>query len=308
MAQGFVRSVLYRGNMPRAPRERDVATANVMTCTTCGRVYEYDRQRGHTRVRCNSCGGNRASRAARQALKRWMVEYKGGCCCSCGFKSSVAALSFHHRDPAKKAFAIAGNHGRSVRALTEELDKCVLLCLNCHFESHARDEPLEPRPRLQRHRPVSDKDKLCRCGVCGREYVHDWRKGHTRRVCNSCRSNRGGRMARQELKRRLVETMGGSCTRCGYSRCLRALCFHHVDETSKHFSFAGNHLRSWQALTAELEKCVLLCQNCHVIVHDEAAEMRTRLRAARLNALERELCQVEARARSRRSPPAPHSG
>lgn len=243
----------------------------------CGRVYEYDRRRGHTRVRCNSCGGNRATRAARVALKQRMVDYKGGRCRSCGFDGSLAALTFHHRDPAEKVLRFAG----SLRA---ELDKCDLLCRNCHFEVHARDERFGLRKPARRSH--HDFGKVCRCALCGREYRHDWRKGHTRRMCNSCRSNRGGRAARASLKKRLVERAGGRCHLCGYSRCLQALCFHHIDESSKRFDFAGSHLRSWRSLTAELEKCLLLCQNCHAEVHDERNEAHARLRAARLNALE----------------------
>jgi hypothetical protein len=65
----------------------------------------------------------------------------------------------------------------------------------------------------------------------------------------------------------MVEYKGGRCAACSYDRCLRALCFHHVDAKSKSFNFAGSHLRSRERLWEELDKCVLLCLNCHAEAH-----------------------------------------
>lgn len=246
------------------------------TCRSCGRVYVYDRVRGHTRVRCNSCGGSRAKRAERQALKARMVAYKGGRCSACGYSRSIVAMSFHHCEPEEKAFNIAGSHARSWESLRKELDKCVLLCLNCHLEQHAVDEDVG---RQKTRRSETPNEAGRRCTNCGRVYTHDYRQGHTRRLCNSCRSNRGGREARHSLKRRLVEIKGGRCESCGYSRCLRALCFHHVDSEFKRFAIAGSHLRSLETLREELDRCLLLCRNCHAIVHDDLYATRAARRS-----------------------------
>ncbi|MFL5951029.1 MAG: hypothetical protein ACJ74M_05430 [Gaiellaceae bacterium] len=54
---------------------------------------------------------------------------------------------------------------------------------------------------------------------------------------------------------------------------MAALTFHHVTGT-KLFNVAGSHTRSWLALRTELDKCILLCMNCHVEVHDLAEEMK----------------------------------
>ena len=175
---------------------------------------------------------------------------------------------------------IAGSHNRSWPTLREELDKCVLLCKNCHAELHANDDP-SGRQRRPGRPSTPENGKPCRCANCGREYRHDYRKGHGRRVCNSCRSNRGGRAAREALKRRLIEAAGVRCQLCGYDACYAALCFHHVRTHAKGFNFAGSHLRSGTALTEELEKCVLLCQNCHAQVHAGLNEVRTLLRHTR---------------------------
>jgi len=70
---------------------------------------------------------------------------------------------------------------------------------------------------------------------------------------------------RRELKRILVEEAGGGCILCGYSRCDRALEFHHLDPKAKQFQITS-HTRSLARLRAEASKCVLLCSNCHAEV------------------------------------------
>ena len=105
----------------------------------CGRVYEYNRahRHGHSRTKCNSCLVN----GRREGTKRWAVEYKGGKCSRCGYCRSLRALSFHHRDPKKKDLSLnSSNFARSRKVLQKELDKCDLLCANCHMEEHERLE------------------------------------------------------------------------------------------------------------------------------------------------------------------------
>jgi len=74
----------------------------------------------------------------RKKLRLMAREYKGGKCIICGYNKCLEALEFHHRDPKKKDF------GLSVRGLTRswekikaEIDKCALICANCHREVHA---------------------------------------------------------------------------------------------------------------------------------------------------------------------------
>lgn len=63
------------------------------------------------------------------------IEYKGGKCIGCGYRRYQGALELHHVDPSQKGFAI-GDKGytRSWSKVKAELDKCVLLCANCHRE------------------------------------------------------------------------------------------------------------------------------------------------------------------------------
>lgn len=63
--------------------------------------------------------------------------YKGDSCKLCGYNKCRHSLHFHHLDPATKDFQISGNWGLSWKRVKEELDKCVLVCSNCHGEIHA---------------------------------------------------------------------------------------------------------------------------------------------------------------------------
>ncbi len=68
--------------------------------------------------------------------KKKAILYKGGCCNLCGYDKYYGALQFHHLDPSEKEADWAKLRGRSWSKITKELDKCLLLCANCHAEAH----------------------------------------------------------------------------------------------------------------------------------------------------------------------------
>jgi hypothetical protein len=69
---------------------------------------------------------------------------------------------------------------------------------------------------------------------------------------------------RRRLKAKAIEYKGGKCTLCGYDRCNAALEFHHLDKAAKGFGLAkGGRIRSWESILKELDKCILICANCH---------------------------------------------
>lgn len=73
---------------------------------------------------------------------------------------------------------------------------------------------------------------------------------------------------RQRLKSKAVAYLGGECCRCGWNEHDAGLVPHHVDPSQKTFSVGDvGNTRSWKRVQAELDKCVLLCSNCHAVVH-----------------------------------------
>lgn len=71
----------------------------------------------------------------RNNIKRQLVDYKGGRCSICGYDKYIGALEFHHLNPNKKDFGISGGT-KSFETLRPEVDKCILVCSNCHREIH----------------------------------------------------------------------------------------------------------------------------------------------------------------------------
>ena len=67
--------------------------------------------------------------------------YKGGCCSECGFvanEETIAAFDFHHLDPSEKEYTPSDMLMLKKEKVFQELDKCVLLCSNCHRIFHHR--------------------------------------------------------------------------------------------------------------------------------------------------------------------------
>jgi hypothetical protein len=67
------------------------------------------------------------------------------------------------------------------------------------------------------------------------------------------------------LKEEAVKFKGSQCVLCGYNSCNRALHFHHLNSHEKEKNISN--YTNWQKLVAELEKCVLVCANCHAEIH-----------------------------------------
>jgi len=72
----------------------------------------------------------------RKRTKEKAVEYKGGKCSICNYDRCVSALEFHHLEPSKKDFTLSQSMNIAWNKVKEELDKCILVCANCHREIH----------------------------------------------------------------------------------------------------------------------------------------------------------------------------
>jgi hypothetical protein len=80
---------------------------------------------------------NKQSRTIRRDLKDRAIEYLGGKCVDCSGVYHQAAYDFHHKDPSLKDYQISGK--RVWEIVKQELDKCELLCSNCHRIRHYKD-------------------------------------------------------------------------------------------------------------------------------------------------------------------------
>lgn len=114
-------------------------------CINCDNKFEVEyRKRNHSKFCSQKCSvefktltpqGVHPVVAYRQRIKDRAIEYKGGKCLICSYNKSKRSLSFHHVDPEKKIHGIIGT-SKAWSLIKKELDKCVLVCSNCHAEIH----------------------------------------------------------------------------------------------------------------------------------------------------------------------------
>ena len=67
---------------------------------------------------------------------------------------------------------------------------------------------------------------------------------------------------RQKNRKLLHKLKINGCAICGYNKCDRGLDFHHVNPEDKKFCINQTQMSN-KNLLSELEKCILLCKNCH---------------------------------------------
>ena len=121
------------------------------TCKDCGKkiprkIPQTQKKTKAHRKSCYNCSPvkkpinnhSRQEGCERRRRKKALVTMLGGHCTECGYNKSVKALSFHHKNPAKKSFDISnnGNMMKPWEEVKKEARKCKLLCLNCHAELH----------------------------------------------------------------------------------------------------------------------------------------------------------------------------
>ena len=180
-----------------------------------------------------------------RAKKLWGFNKLGGKCVKCG-DDNIFHATFHHKDKKDKSFGISFLKYANWKLVQEEFSKCEILCANCHAEHHYNESE------------TTD--------------------------------------SRRKTKEILINYAGGECVICGYGSkegdSVSALSFHHKNEhdvimdgeildgdlvdkndTKKVFSPGQLSLRINdasqipQSYKDEINKCDLLCMNCHQEQH-----------------------------------------
>jgi len=107
-----------------------IKKSNPSSICSCGKEY----RKVSSGKYCPECKYQEIKRLRKQ-VKIDLVEYKGKNCEICGYNRCIEALEFHHKDPNEKDFSISSNF-KSMDKMKKEVDKCLLLCANCHREEH----------------------------------------------------------------------------------------------------------------------------------------------------------------------------
>jgi hypothetical protein len=114
------------------------------------------------------------------------------------------------------------------------------------------------------------KEKYChRCKVAkSSDEFYRRRKGDDLSpYCKPCTNDQTIERQRA-FKRRCVVFRGGKCEICGYDKCDGALEFHHIDPLEKDFQISKVRLKRFtESVEMELNKCIMVCSNCHKEIH-----------------------------------------
>lgn len=110
-------------------------------CTKCKKELPltsfYSRGNGKYRSECKECHRNYVKEKYQERKEQVssLKEEKG--CQKCGDKRSYV-LDYHHIDPLTKEATIARitSNNNKIENIQKEIEKCVVLCANCHREYH----------------------------------------------------------------------------------------------------------------------------------------------------------------------------
>ena len=164
-----------------------------------------------------------------QRNKKYVLEYLSTHpCVDCG-ETRTICLNFHHT---RDKIDILSNmvRGHSIERIKAEIKKCIILCRNCHNKMHAEERDQTKIDILETGRAI----QKIRCRKRKREYAENYKKDHP---C-SC---------------------GETDPRC--------LIFHHKKPSSKEAKVSSLYNKSWDRMKIEIEKCTVMCANCHILFH-----------------------------------------
>lgn len=185
----------------------------------------------------------------RLELRKWFTEVKESefSCSECD-EGRGPALDFHHVDEKVGGVSQMVNHGYSKERIREEMERCIVLCANCHrIEHYDGPDPSE----MEELTNIKRFD-----GESG-----GWNETQQRRYWLLAN------------KRDL-----GGCTRCSVTDPV-CVDFHHHGEKTRAVSKMLAAGRPLEAVQREIENCVPLCANCHRVEHhvdiDEGDETLT---------------------------------
>lgn len=112
-------------------------------CTVCGEikdVSDFHNQKNFTKLRANCKDCERERRLKMVATRKNLVDgikEERGCCFCCVAEACV--LDFHHINPSEKSRDVAEmvKNVANIEKILAEINKCVVICSNCHRRLHA---------------------------------------------------------------------------------------------------------------------------------------------------------------------------
>lgn len=212
---------------------------------------------------CIKCTKKQTLKRQRNS-KKLCIEHKGYSCEKCGYNQCDAVMEFHHKNPNEKDFSIGTKHSAFNDVIRKELDKCILLCANCHREEHIALNKVD--------KPTHSDFLITEGKICIKckefrpsNYFLFGKAKNKSKICKQCNADKTSNRLKQ-YKLLAVKYKGEKCQCCGYANNVGVLEFHHREPKEKEIilsSFSG----SLEKFKLELDKCDMLCANCHRAKH-----------------------------------------
>lgn len=126
------------------------------------------------------------------------------------------------------------------------------------------------------HRITKYQRRLYKCVDCGETDPTKFYK-RTKNRCKTC-WQKWCDVSTANRKQALVDRKGGKCAICGYNKYLGALEFHHINPSEKEIGLKQSLSKlSKETVEKEIDKCILLCSNCHREVHSNITKLPTEI-------------------------------
>ena len=137
---------------------------------------------------------------------------------------------------------------------------------NPNYKSGSRIKANHPCPQCGCNRNIEKRDADRVCKKCSYKNRRKHKDENSRKEANKERY----KQKRRDLKDRIVRERGGKCEKCGGEYPSYVYDFHHIDPLTKSHNpavfFRNNTI---DKLYEELEKCIMVCANCHRTIHWE---------------------------------------
>ena len=106
-------------------------------CQVCNKLL-VGKQAMYCSVKCKNTVHQSYQAQKKRGLERKLIfiQKLGGKCSRCSYATNVAGLSFHHLSNKKFQLDVRAFSNRKIEPILKEIDKCILLCHNCHAEIH----------------------------------------------------------------------------------------------------------------------------------------------------------------------------
>lgn len=177
----------------------------------------------------------------RNRMKRWFYELKRDQyrCQRCGEDRSPA-IDFHHQKETGREVSAMVNDGFSKEQIIQGIEYCIVLCANCHRVEHYDGDSTTVPSKTTLEAKIEDVSKHE-----ARDLRRQWTLAHKR--------------------------ASGGCDNCDVSDPI-CLDFHHTDSKKREVSHLISFGHPLLEIQREIERCRLLCANCHRVLHFEPPE------------------------------------